>query len=47
VTRAIRAAIPRIGEHSPELGEHLERTIHTGRFCSYSPDPRALVDWRL
>jgi tetratricopeptide (TPR) repeat protein len=47
VTRAIRAAIPRICEHSPELGEHLERTIHTGRFCSYTPDPRALVDWRL
>jgi hypothetical protein len=47
VTRAIRAAVPRIREHSPELGEHLERTIHTGRFCSYTPDPRALVDWRL
>jgi hypothetical protein len=47
VTRAIRAAIPRIRDHSPALGEHLERTIHTGRFCSYTPDPRALVDWRL
>jgi tetratricopeptide (TPR) repeat protein len=47
VTRAIRAAIPRIRDHSPALGDHLERTIHTGRFCSYTPDPRALVDWRL
>jgi hypothetical protein len=46
-TRAIRAAIARVREHSPALGEHLERTIHTGRLCSYTPDPRALVDWRL
>jgi tetratricopeptide (TPR) repeat protein len=46
-TRAIRAAIARIREHSPALGEHLERTIHTGRLCAYTPDPRALVDWRL
>jgi tetratricopeptide (TPR) repeat protein len=47
VTRAIRAAIARVRDHSPALGEHLERTIHTGRLCSYTPDPRALVDWRL
>jgi hypothetical protein len=46
-TRAIRAAITRIREHSPALGEHLERTIHTGRLCAYTPDPRGLVDWRL
>jgi tetratricopeptide (TPR) repeat protein len=47
VTRAIRAALARIGEQSPALGEHLERTIRTGTFCSYAPDPRALPDWRL
>ena len=47
VTRAIRAALARIGEQSPALGEHLERTIRTGTFCSYSPDPRALPDWHL
>jgi AAA ATPase domain len=46
VTRAIRAALARIREHSPTLGEHLERTIRTGTFCSYVPDPRA-PDWRL
>jgi hypothetical protein len=47
VTRAIRAALARIREHSPVLGEHLERTIRTGTFCSYVPDPRAPIDWRL
>ena len=30
----------RIKEHHPELGEHLERTIRTGTYCSYLPDTR-------
>ncbi len=47
VTRAIRTALARIREHSTILGEHLDRTVHTGTFCSYTPDPRAPVDWRL
>jgi hypothetical protein len=46
VTRAIRSALARIQEHSPALGDHLERTIRTGTYCSYTPDPRALIDWR-
>lgn len=47
VTRAIRSALARIREHSPALGDHLQRTIHTGTFCSYTPDPRAPIDWRI
>jgi hypothetical protein len=47
VTRAIRQAIARIGEHHPQLGEHLRRTIRTGTYCAYSPDPRAPAGWRL
>jgi class 3 adenylate cyclase/tetratricopeptide (TPR) repeat protein len=47
VTRAIRAALARIRKHSARLGDHLDRTVHTGTFCSYMPDPRASVDWRL
>jgi tetratricopeptide (TPR) repeat protein len=47
VTRAIRQAIGRIGEHHPPLGEHLSRTIHTGTYCSYAPDPRAPAGWRI
>ena len=45
VTRAVRQAITRIDEHHPELGEHLGRTIRTGTYCAYFPDPRAPADW--
>jgi tetratricopeptide (TPR) repeat protein len=47
VTRAIRSALARIREHSSALGDHLERTIHTGTYCSYTPDPRVPIDWRI
>ena len=45
VTRAIRHAITRIGDHHPHLGQHLNRTIRTGTYCAYMPDPRAPVGW--
>ena len=45
VTRAIRAAMERIAEHSPTLGRHLSVTIRTGTFCAYQPDPRVPVTW--
>ena len=47
VTRAVRHAIARIGEHHPELGEHLSRAIRTGTYCAYLPDPRAPAGWRF
>ena len=46
VTRAVRQAIARIGEHHPRLGEHLTRSIRTGTHCAYVPDPRAPAPWR-
>jgi tetratricopeptide (TPR) repeat protein len=46
VTRAVRKAIARIGEHNPRLGEHLDRGIRTGTYCAYLPDPRAPAAWR-
>jgi tetratricopeptide (TPR) repeat protein len=45
VTRAIKAALVRIAEHSPSLGRHLGATIRTGTFCMYEPDPRVPVSW--
>jgi tetratricopeptide (TPR) repeat protein len=45
VTRAVRQAMARIGEHHPRLGEHLSRTIRTGTYCAYLPDPRAPTGW--
>jgi tetratricopeptide (TPR) repeat protein len=45
ITRAIKAAQVRIRDHSTTLADHLDVTIHTGTFCSYSPDPRAPITW--
>jgi hypothetical protein len=45
VTRAVRQAITKIGEHHPNLREHLTRTIRTGTYCGYFPDPRAPTRW--
>lgn len=45
VTRAVRQAIARIAEHHAELGEHLSRTIRTGTYCAYLPDPRTPAEW--
>ena len=47
VTRAIRAALARIGDQNAALGAHLGATIRTGTFCSYTPDPRAPITWRF
>jgi tetratricopeptide (TPR) repeat protein len=45
VTRAIKAAMDRISEHSPSLGRHLATTVRTGTFCAYEPDARVPVSW--
>ena len=47
VNKAIRSAIRRIGEQAPHLADHLARSIDTGLFCSYRPDPIRPVDWNL
>ncbi len=47
VQRSIKTAIERIGEHHAELGQILTRTIRTGNFCSYVPDSRVPIDWKL
>jgi tetratricopeptide (TPR) repeat protein len=47
VTRAVKSAVARIREHSSRLGDHLAATVRTGTYCSYAPDPRVPVSWRL
>ena len=39
VTVALKRAIETIARDSPEIAAHLSRSIRTGRFCSYDPDP--------
>jgi tetratricopeptide (TPR) repeat protein len=45
VTNRIRDALRRIREAHPSLARHLERSIRTGTFCAYDPDPP--VAWSL
>jgi hypothetical protein len=45
VTLAIRSAMKRISDEHRGLGEHLGRTIRTGTYCSYLPDPRVRIVW--
>jgi hypothetical protein len=47
VSRAISAAVKRIGGQERALEEHLTATIKTGLFCSYNPDPRLPIRWEL
>jgi hypothetical protein len=44
-TRAIRAAVANLARANPLLGRHLVVTIRTGRYCSYTPDPRVPIAW--
>ncbi len=46
VTKAIKAAIARVEDHSPALGAHLRATVRTGTYCSYTP-PGDGFSWQL
>ena len=45
VTWRIRSAISKIESVHPALGRHLDHSIQTGTFCSYSPEKKQ--DWHL
>jgi hypothetical protein len=47
VTKAIRTAIKLVHKQCPELAEHLDASIQTGRFCSYSTHGAAPPSWTL
>ncbi|SHN50417.1 hypothetical protein SAMN05660350_00184 [Geodermatophilus obscurus] len=47
VGRAVRYALARIAQHHPPLADHLGRTVRLGTYCSYVPDPRLPVRWRV
>ncbi len=46
VTRAIRAAIARIGQWDGEAGRALDQDISTGCYCSYEPKQQSGIRWR-
>ncbi len=47
VTKAIRTAIRLVEKHCPELAEHFEASIQTGRFCAYATPGAASPRWSL
>ncbi|MEU9084445.1 transcriptional regulator [Streptomyces sp. NPDC048357] len=47
VTQAVRKAIGHLREAAPELADHLDRTIRTGTYCAYVPDPRVPSPWSV
>jgi len=46
VTNAVRMTIKRIRQEDPDLARYLATTIRTGRYCSYTYDPRFPGPWR-
>ena len=47
VTLRVKAALEKIRRGHPSLGHHLTTCVHTGRFCSYVPDPANPVPWDI
>jgi hypothetical protein len=47
VTKAIRDATRRIAEEDGSIGEHLRRSVRTGTYCVYDPDPSTPVTWAM
>ncbi len=47
VTRSLRYALRKLEASQGDLGAHLGRTVRTGTYCSYQPDPLAPVLWDL
>lgn len=45
VTLAIRGTLAKVAENAPALGAHLNATVKTGTYCSYTPDPRISTKW--
>lgn len=47
IQRSIKAALERLAEYHPTLGDYLAHTITTGIHCSYSPDVRIPSPWQF
>ena len=47
VSRAVRKVVRTIQAECPVLGRHLDRSVQTGLFCAYQPDPTFPIEWEL
>ena len=44
VTKRIRDSVGRLRREHPALGHHLDRSLKTGTFCSYTPEHT--ISWK-
>ncbi len=47
VRRSISRAVSSISSVNPALGDHLDRSVRTGRFCCYDPSQTLRIGWTL
>jgi len=47
ITRSLRYSVKRLGAFQPELAAHLDRSVSTGVYCCYRPDPLSPLTWDL
>jgi len=47
VHKGIKAALRKVAQTHAALGRHLAATVRTGTLCSYNPDPRVAVSWKI
>jgi non-specific serine/threonine protein kinase len=47
ITLALRRASKRIEKADPNLAQHLHDTLRTGNYCTYRPDRRTAIAWRV
>ena len=45
VAKGIKSAIAKIRAANPSAGRYLARTVRTGSFCAYEPDPDDPTSW--
>ncbi len=47
IAKTIKSVLDRIAQRDAMLGDFLSRSIRTGNFCSYQPDPDFSIAWKF
>lgn len=47
ITKSVKDALKRIDQSHGPLSQHLRASLRTGTYCTYTPDPRLHIEWRI
>lgn len=47
VTRALKLLLKKIVAYHPSAAAHLASALRTGKICSYNPDPKLAIGWKV